>query len=147
MKPLGGKPKREYEMSEKERLLNQIRKANNEADHAKRSVRSLEIQTRELIEQSDRNQLAYSMFNFLKHNEVFIADEEGMKVLNGDDLVEYCKAGLLKEDAERHAGYQTISLGSFIQPYQQHINAIFDDVYKEHTEQMMLTYKTKGRYK
>lgn len=143
MKPLGGKPKREYEMSEKERLLNQIRKASNDAENAKRDLRQTQQYANELVGQRDKFRQAYQMLDFLKRQEVFVADGEGMKYLTGEDLVEYCRDGLIKEDAERHAGYQTISLGQFIEP----LNDVFDQVYAEHAERLTLTYKTKGRYK
>lgn len=110
-------------------------------------LKRLEETARHALMDRDRYKEDYVMMGFLKRKEVFISDEEGMKYLTGEDLADYCKAGIIKEDEERHAGYQTISLGSFIQPYQQHINAIFDDVYKEHAERLTLTYKTKGRYK
>ena len=106
-------------------------------------LKRLEETARHALMDRDRYKEDYVMMGFLKRKEVFISDEEGMKYLTGEDLVEYCRDGLIKEDAERHAGYQTISLGQFIEP----LNDVFDEVYAEHAERLTLTYKTKGRYK
>ena len=91
MKPLGGKPKKQYEMSEKERLLNQIRKASNEAENAKAQLNHTAHELQRMRQTAQDYYKDHSMIQFLMSQEVFVADGEGMKYLKGLDLIEYCK--------------------------------------------------------
>ena len=147
MKPLGNKPKKQYEMSEKERLLNQIRKANNEAENYKNKARFLEMECKDARGEMSRYRADHNMIQFLMGQEVFIADGEGMKYLRGLDLIEYCKEQLIKQDQERHAGYETINI-DFKNFANQAINEIIRDEVDKLASSQLDAYKyiTKGRY-
>lgn len=138
MKPLGGKPKREYEMSEKERLLNQLRKANNEVENIKAELQHVRVERASYY-------AAHNMLSYLMGQEVFISTDEGMKYLKGDDLYTYCREKLTEADLERHAGYETINVG-FKGFANQAINEIIrDEVDKLSHTLDTYTYQTKGR--
>lgn len=158
MKPLGGKPKKQYEMSEKERLLNQIRKANNEAEYAKSQVKLLKNEVGTLRERAGDYFKDHNMIQFLMGQEVIIATDEGMKYLKGLDLINYCKEKLTEQEPKVWVDEKWgVSLNNITHP----INKVFEEVYAKHAEQLKsqidsavlesvaadtFTYQTKGRY-
>lgn len=149
MKPLGGKPKREYEMSEKERLLNQIRKANNEVENYKSKAKFLEMECKDARGELSKYRTDHAMIQYLMTQEVFIGSDEGMKYLKGLDLIDYCKAQLIKQDEERHAGYETINLNYGFSTFaHQAINQILRDEIDKLGSSVAtdaFKYQTKGR--
>lgn len=158
MKPLGNKPRKEYEMSEKERLLNQIRKANNEAEYAKSQVKLLKNEVGTLRERAADYYASDNMLNYLMGQEVFLATDEGMKYLKGQDLIDYCKEKLAEQGSKVWVDEKWgVSLNNITHP----VNKVFEEVYAKHAEQLksqidsavlesvaadMFTYQTKGRY-
>jgi hypothetical protein len=100
-----------------------------------------------LRKERDRYRSAYNMFYFLTRQEVFISDEEGMKYLTGEDLAGYCHERLIKQDEERHAGYETINLDFKTFANQAITEIIRDEVDKMGGAQLdAYKYITKGRY-
>lgn len=113
-------------------------------------LKATEENAKHAFEDRDVYRKAYNMFHFLMRQEIFIADDEGMKILTGEDLAIYCNERLIKEDRERHAGYETINLNfagftGFAHNYISQI--IRDEVDKLATHQLdAYKYITKGRY-
>ena len=95
----------------------------------------------------DRYRIAYNMFYLLTRQEVFISDEEGMKYLTGEDLASYCHERLIKEDRERHTGYETINVG-----FKDFANQAISEIIRAEVDKMagsqldVYKYITKGRY-
>jgi len=110
-------------------------------------LQATEENAKHAFEDRDVYRKAYNMFHFLMRQEIFIADDEGMKVLTGSDLANYCHERLIKEDRERHAGYETISLG-FKGFADQALNQILRDEIDKLASYQFDAYKyiTKGRY-
>ena len=147
MKPLGGKPKREYEMSEKERLLNQIRKANNEAENAKAKLNHTAHELQRMRQTAQDYYKDHRMIQFLMGQEVIIATDEGMKYLKGLDLINYCKEKL----AERAANLSSWDAREPLS-FTTHANQVITEIIRDEVDKMAsyqldaYTYITKGRY-
>ena len=109
------------------------------------TLERLEEQAKHALKDRDRYRTAYNMFYFLTRQEVFISDEEGMKYLTGEDLASYCHERLIKEDRERHTGYETLNLG-FKTFANQAISEIIRDEVDALDAKQYMTFKTKGRY-
>lgn len=112
-------------------------------------LQATEENAKHAIEQRDLYRKAYNMFHFLTRQEIFIADDEGMKLLTGEDLASYCHERLIKEDRERHTGYETLSLNYGFRTYaNQAISQIIRDEIDNLAESQLDAYKyiTKGRY-
>ena len=106
------------------------------------TLERLEERTKHAIEDRDRYRTAYNMFYFLTRQEVFISDEEGMKYLTGEDLASYCHERLIKEDRERHTGYETINVG-----FRNFANQAISEIIRDEVDKLdTITYQTKGRY-
>lgn len=145
MKPLGGKPKREYEMSEKERLLNQLRKANNEAENAKAQLNHTAHELQQMRQTAQDYYKDHRMIQFLMGQEVIIATDEGMKYLKGLDLVNYCKEKL----AERAANLSSWDLREPLS-FTKHANQAINEIIRDEVDKLSHTldaykYITKGR--
>jgi hypothetical protein len=148
-----------HEKTEVERLKDRIAKLEKKQPEAlgiQVTIDALRMQNKRLVEnhrdltdQLLRAGHFEAYFGVLASQEVFVAAEDGMKYLQGEDLIEYCKALIKKQDEERHAGYETINV-DFKNFASQAINEIIrDEVDRLPVHQYQLDayrYITKGRY-
>ena len=111
------------------------------------TLERLEETAKHALKDRDMYRKAYNMFYFLTRQEVFISDEEGMKYLTGEYLASYCHERLIKEDRERHAGYETINLG-----FPNFANQVITEIIRDEVDKLASSqldaykYITKGRY-
>lgn len=154
-----------YEKTEVERLKDRIAKLEKEKpealgirmtiDSLREQVKALKADSKYLQEQLIKAGKYEAYFRTLSREEVFVAAEDGMKYLKGDDLEAYCKAlikGVVEEDQLRHAGYETISLNYGFRSFANEIlnQTLRDEIDKLPVHQYQLDaykYITKGRYK
>lgn len=151
--------RKHYEKSEVERLKEQVRKLESKPPEFELLKRMLESEKDEvrtwkagytnLRKHSEDLEKYKQYLAFLATQEVFIADDEGMKVLKGEDLFAYCHKRVeqaVEEDRKRHAGYETISLGGFAGFASQAITEIIRDEVDKCATLDTYKYTTKGRY-
>ncbi len=144
-----------HEKTEIERLKDRIAKLEKKQPEAlgiQATIDALRMQNKRLVEnhrdltdQLLRAGHFEAYFGVLASQEVFVAAEDGMKYLKGEDLVEYCKALIKKQDEERYVGYETINLG-FRNFANQAISEIIRDEVDAIDAKQYITYTTKGRY-
>lgn len=148
--------RKHYEKSEVERLKDRIAKLEKDRPEAlgiRTTIDSLRTQVKSLREDSKylQEQLVQAgryeaYFKALTNEEVFVASEEGMKYLKGDDLEAYCKAVIKKQDEERHVGYETINLGHPLY-FAQYANQALNQILRDEIDKLdTFKYTTKGRY-
>ena len=146
-----------HEKTEVERLKDRIAKLEKKQPEAlgiQSTIEALRMQNKRLVEnhrdltdQLLRAGHFEAYFGVLASQEVFVAAEDGMKYLQGEDLVEYCKALIKKQDEERHAGYETINLDFKTFANQAITEIMRDEVDKLASSQLdAYKYITKGRY-
>lgn len=149
--------RKHHEKTEVERLKERIAKLEKKQPEAlgiQSTIDALRMQNKRLVEnhrdltdQLLRAGHFEAYFGVLASQEVFVAAEDGMKYLKGEDLVEYCKALIKKQDEERYVGYETINLG-FRNFANQAISEIIRDEVDKLAESQLDSYRyiTKGRY-
>jgi FtsZ-binding cell division protein ZapB len=146
-----------HEKTEIERLKERIAKLEKKQPEAlgiQATIDALRMQNKRLVEnhrdltdQLLRAGHFEAYFGVLASQEVFVAAEDGMKYLKGEDLVEYCKALIKKQDEERYVGYETINLDFKTFANQAISEIIRDEVDKMAGSQLdAYKYITKGRY-
>lgn len=109
------------------------------------SLLSAETYERELKGLLQQVRMVADWFDVLKRSEVMVLTPEGMKYLVGQDLENFCKAEIEKQNACKVWWGDTSEPFSFARHTQQHLSKIIADEIDNCAVADAITYKTQGR--
>lgn len=148
--------RKHYEKSEVERLKEKIRQLETKTPEYKELEDRLEIarlnllsaQTyeRELKGALNNMRTFVDYFDVLKRSEVMVVTPEGMKYLVGQDLEDFCKAEIDKQNLNKVWWGDPVIPSAFAQHARDHLSKIIRDEIDSAAVHQAITYKTKGRY-
>lgn len=154
--------RKHYQKTEIERLKDQIAKLEKKRPEAlgvQSAIESLRMQVKRLVAENAEAKAAIhdlrtvaDWFDILKRSEVMVATKEGMKYLVGQDLDDFCKAELAKQNENKVWWDNTALSSAFAQYAKDHLALILrDEIDKAALTQAQtdaykyITFKTKGR--
>ena len=147
--------RKHYEKTEVERLKDRIAKLEKERPEAlgiKATISALYAQVgqladerRDLAEKLCELRVVADWFDVLKRSEVMVATPEGMKYLVGQDLDEYCKAEIKKQNDSK-IWWSDAMPNAFSGFANQAITQIIRDEIDKCAVSDSFKYTTKGRY-
>lgn len=114
---------------------------------ARLNALSAQTYERELKNALQGLRLTCDYFDVLKRSEVMVVTPEGMKYLVGQDLEDFCKAEIEKQNANKvWWGDVSSKAFSFQQLAQQHLSKVIRDEIDKCAVLDTYKYTTKGRY-
>lgn len=145
-----------HEKTEIERLKDRIAKLEKKQPEAlgiQATIDALRMQAKRLVaENTEAKAVLHDLrmvadwFDVLKRSEVMIPTQEGMKYLVGQDLEDYCKAEIEKQNENKVWWGDPVLPSSFAQHARDHLSKIIRDEIDNAAVHQAITYKTKGRY-
>lgn len=148
--------RKHYEKSEVERLKEKIRQLETKTPEYKELEDRLEIARlnaltaqqyeREMKSALYHKQTIADWFDVLKRSEVMVATPEGMKYLVGQDLENFCKAEIEKQNENKVWWGDPVLPSSFAQHARDHLSKIIRDEIDNAVVTDTFKYSTKGRY-
>lgn len=113
---------------------------------ARLNLLSASTYEKELKSIADGLRTVADYFDVLKRSEVMVATKEGMKYLVGQDLEDFCKAEIEKQNANKVWWGDPVLPSSFAQHARDHLSKIIRDEIDAIDAKQYITFKTKGRY-
>lgn len=151
--------RKHYQKTEIERLKDQIAKLEKERPEAlgiQSTIESLRMQAKRLVAENDEAKavihdlrIVADWFDILKRSEVMVATKEGMKYLVGQDLDDFCRAEIDKQNLTKVWWGDPVLPSAFAQHAKDHLASILRDEIDKCVvvdSKKYITFKTKGRY-
>lgn len=148
--------RKHYEKTEVELLKEEIRKLKTKTPEYKVLQDRLEVARLNLLSAHTYEKelkglmkelhLIADWFDVLKRSEVMVVTPEGMKYLVGQDLVNFCKTELEKQNADKVWWGDASVPFSFQQHAKEHLSKSIADEIDKCAVSDTFTYQTKGRY-